>query len=85
MFQSGLRSYWYVHPILLTGLWLIRIGNGIPTIGQLDEIAGGSAWGASTVAAGDGHLQPTKTDLEVANFQGSVSLSFPAHDPSGDS
>ena len=36
----------------------------------LDEIIGGSPYGASTIAAGDGSRQPTATDLDAARFQG---------------
>ena len=47
--------------------------NGIATekeIEKLDEIIGGSPYGASTIAAGDGSRQPTATDLDAARFQG---------------
>ncbi|TBW41246.1 NAD(P)H:quinone oxidoreductase [Siculibacillus lacustris] len=36
----------------------------------LTEIIGGSPYGASTIAAGDGSRQPTATDLDAARFQG---------------
>lgn len=36
----------------------------------LDEIVGGSPYGASTIAAGDGSRQPSKMDLDGARFQG---------------
>lgn len=36
----------------------------------LDEIAGGSPYGATTIAAGDGSRQPSKIDLDGARFQG---------------
>ncbi|MCC5880718.1 MAG: NAD(P)H:quinone oxidoreductase [Idiomarina sp.] len=40
--------------------------------GQLgiDEVAGGTPYGASTIAAGDGSRQPSETDLDGARFQG---------------
>lgn len=36
----------------------------------LDEIAGGSPYGASTIAASDGSRQPSQIELDGAKFQG---------------
>ncbi|MDB5686483.1 MAG: TrpR-binding protein WrbA, partial [Rhizorhabdus sp.] len=35
-----------------------------------DEVVGGSPYGATTIAGGDGSRQPSETDLEGAKFQG---------------
>ena len=43
-------------------------GFGPPMYG-LDEVRGGSAWGAGTFAAGDGSRWPSKTELEFAEYQ----------------
>ncbi len=37
---------------------------------RLDELTGGSPYGASTIAAGDGSRQPSENELELARFQG---------------
>ena len=37
---------------------------------KLDEITGGSPYGATTIAAGDGSRQPSVNELEGARFQG---------------
>jgi NAD(P)H dehydrogenase (quinone) len=37
---------------------------------RLDEITGGSPYGATTIAAGDGSRQPSAGELEGARFQG---------------
>ena len=37
---------------------------------RLDEITGGSPYGATTIAAGDGSRQPSENELEGARFQG---------------
>ena len=37
---------------------------------RLDEITGGSPYGASTIAGGDGSRQPTASELDGARFQG---------------
>lgn len=37
---------------------------------RLDEVTGGSPYGASTIAAGDGSRQPSENELAGARFQG---------------
>lgn len=37
---------------------------------NLDEVHGGSPWGAGSFASGDGSRQPTKLELEIAEIQG---------------
>jgi NAD(P)H dehydrogenase (quinone) len=37
---------------------------------RLDEVHGGSAWGAGTFAGADGSRQPTALELEIATIQG---------------
>ena len=37
---------------------------------NMDEITGGSPYGAGTLTAGDGSRQPSKNELAIAHFQG---------------
>jgi len=37
---------------------------------KIDEITGGSPYGASTIAGGDGKRQPSANELDAARFQG---------------
>jgi len=37
---------------------------------RMDEITGGSPYGASTIAGGDGSRMPSENELEAARFQG---------------
>lgn len=37
---------------------------------RIDEITGGSPYGASTIAGGDGARQPSANELDLARFQG---------------
>jgi NAD(P)H dehydrogenase (quinone) len=37
---------------------------------RLDEITGGSPYGASTIAGSDGSRQPSANELDAARFQG---------------
>ncbi|KAF2278111.1 minor allergen Alt a 7 [Westerdykella ornata] len=41
-----------------------------PLLANLDEVHGGSPWGAGTFAAGDGSRQPTELEKEIARTQG---------------
>jgi NAD(P)H dehydrogenase (quinone) len=36
----------------------------------MDEITGGTPYGATTLAGGDGRRQPTENELKIARFQG---------------
>lgn len=39
-------------------------------LANLNEVHGGSAWGAGTFAGGDGSRQPSELELRVATAQG---------------
>jgi NAD(P)H dehydrogenase (quinone) len=51
---------------------MVVVGLPYSFAGQtgLDEIKGGSPYGASTIAGGDGSRQPSAVELEGARFQG---------------
>lgn len=51
---------------------LITVGLPYSYQGQttLDEIVGGSPYGASTIAGGDGSRQPSENELAGARYQG---------------
>lgn len=51
--------------MLVTGLPYTFAGQT-----RMDEIVGGSPYGAGTVAGGDGARQPSETELDGARFQG---------------
>ena len=56
----------------LLHLGLVVVGLPYSFQGQLklDEVTGGSPYGATTIAAGDGSRQPSETELAGARFQG---------------
>jgi len=60
-----------VHTVLLH-LGFVLVGLPYAFQGQttLDEITGGSPYGASTIAGGDGSRQPSENELAGARFQG---------------
>ncbi len=51
---------------------MVVVGLPYSAKGQmsLDEITGGSPYGATTIAGGDGSRQPSENELELARFQG---------------
>jgi NAD(P)H dehydrogenase (quinone) len=59
------------HPVLLHH-GMIIVGLPYAYQGQMgvDTIRGGSPYGASTVAGGDGSRQPSAQELEAARYQG---------------
>ncbi len=51
---------------------MVIVGLPYSATGQtrMDEITGGSPYGATTLAAGDGSRQPSENELDLARFQG---------------
>jgi len=54
------------------GMVYVPLGYQISDITNLDEVHGGSPWGAGTFAGGDGSRQPTPLELRVAKGQGKL-------------
>jgi NAD(P)H dehydrogenase (quinone) len=54
------------------GMIYVPLGykNTFGLMTELNEVRGGSPWGAGTFAAGDGSRQPTAKELELAEAQG---------------
>ncbi|MBE0532950.1 MAG: NAD(P)H:quinone oxidoreductase [Rhodospirillales bacterium] len=66
--ETTLTSF---HTTLLH-LGMVIVGLPYSATGQtrVDEITGGSPYGATTIAGGDGSRQPSENELELARFQG---------------
>jgi len=56
--------------LLHFGLVIVGLDYGHAGQGTIDEITGGSPYGASTIAGGDGSRQPTANELAGARYQG---------------
>jgi NAD(P)H dehydrogenase (quinone) len=56
--------------LLHHGMVLVGLPYTCTAQRTLDEITGGSPYGASTIAAGDGSRQPSENELGMARFQG---------------
>lgn len=56
--------------LLHFGMVIVGMNYGYAGQSTLDEITGGSPYGASTIAGGDGSRQPSQNELDGARYQG---------------
>ena len=49
---------------------LVPIGYGTKELFDISQVRGGTPYGASTLAGGDGSRQPSEEELSIARFQG---------------
>ncbi len=56
--------------LLHQGMVIAGVPYSCQGLTNMDEITGGSPYGASTLAGGDGSRQPSTNELEIAQFQG---------------
>ena len=56
--------------LLHQGMIIVGLPYSFAGQTRLDEITGGTPYGASTIAAGDGSRQPSQNELDGARFQG---------------
>lgn len=52
------------------GMVVVGVPYAEQRLTNLDEVSGGTPYGASTIAAGDGSRQPTANELAIAEYQG---------------
>ena len=66
--ESTILSF---HPFLFhQGMIVVGVPYTCPELTNMDEITGGTPYGASTLAKGDGSRQPSANELAIARFQG---------------
>ena len=56
--------------LLHFGMVIVGLDYGFTGQNKLDEVTGGSPYGATTIAAGDGSRQPSENELAGAKYQG---------------
>jgi NAD(P)H dehydrogenase (quinone) len=56
--------------LLLQGMVIVGLPYAFPGLTNMDEITGGSPYGAGTLAKADGSRQPSANELEGARYQG---------------
>lgn len=52
------------------GMIVVGVPYAEQRLTSLDEVSGGTPYGASTIASGDGSRQPTENELAIAEYQG---------------
>jgi len=58
--------------LLHFGMTIVGLNYGFAGQMKLDEVTGGSPYGATTIAGGDGSRQPSENELAGARYQGRV-------------
>jgi len=56
--------------LLHHGMVIAGVPYSHPGLVVLDEVSGGTPYGASTIAGGQGQRQPSENELSIARFQG---------------
>ncbi|NII09561.1 NAD(P)H:quinone oxidoreductase [Oleiagrimonas sp. C23AA] len=56
--------------LLHHGMVIVGVPYSCQALVTMDEVSGGTPYGASTLAAGDGSRQPSQNELDIAQFQG---------------
>lgn len=66
--ETTLTSF---HTTLLHhGMLIVGVPFTLPEMMSLSEVSGGSPYGATTLAGGDGSRMPSEAELAIARFQG---------------
>jgi NAD(P)H dehydrogenase (quinone) len=56
--------------LLHQGMIIVGVPYACRELANMDEITGGTPYGASTLADSDGHRQPSANELAIARYQG---------------
>jgi NAD(P)H dehydrogenase (quinone) len=56
--------------LLHHGMVIVGVPYACQALVNMDEITGGSPYGAGTIAGNDGSRQPSENELEIARYQG---------------
>jgi len=67
--EHTISSFWTT--LAHHGMVIVPLGYGIPEFFDISEVSGGTPYGASTIAGGDGSRQPSEKELKIARYQGS--------------
>jgi len=56
--------------LLHHGMVVVGVPYAVPELTSMDEITGGSPYGATTITGGDGSRMPSEAELNIARYQG---------------
>jgi multimeric flavodoxin WrbA len=68
--REGFRITSFHSTLLHQGMIIVGLPYAFPGLTNMDEITGGSPYGASTLAKADGSRQPSANELDGARCQG---------------
>ncbi len=54
------------------GMVIVAIGYGTKELFDISQVRGGTPYGATTLAGGDGSREPTEEELNIARYQGEL-------------
>ncbi|WP_034913929.1 MULTISPECIES: NAD(P)H:quinone oxidoreductase [Erwinia] len=54
------------------GMVIVPIGYGAKELFDISQVRGGTPYGATTLAGGDGSRQPSEAELNIARYQGQL-------------
>ncbi|OCF36641.1 NAD(P)H:quinone oxidoreductase, type IV [Kwoniella heveanensis CBS 569] len=74
--HSGQESTFLTTYPFFAHLVYVPIGYANQAVGSLEQVQGGSPYGASTIAGADGSRKPLALELEIAQFQGKFFADF---------
>jgi NAD(P)H dehydrogenase (quinone) len=60
----------FVNTLMHHGMIYVGLPYSFKGLANINEVKGGSPWGASTIAGADGSRQPSASELAQARFQG---------------
>jgi NAD(P)H dehydrogenase (quinone) len=60
----------FIHNLIHHGMVIVGVPYSCQELMNMNEITGGSPYGAGTLAGGDGKRQPSANELAIARFQG---------------
>lgn len=66
--ESTIMSF--VNTLMHQGMIYVGLPYTCPVLADINEVKGGSPWGAATIAGADGSRRPSAKELEQARFQG---------------
>lgn len=66
--EQTITSFWTT--LAHHGMVIVPLGYGIPEFFDISETNGGTPYGATTIAGGDGSRQPSEKEIAIARFQG---------------
>lgn len=66
--EQTITSFWTT--LAHHGMVIVPLGYGIPEFFDISETNGGTPYGATTIAGGDGSRQPSEKEVAIALFQG---------------